>query len=122
MAQDGPRCPIAIGLRSRRRRPWFELYLQWAERRGWLEPDIGNGDGPACPGRSVRLAAVHFPAARRWHAGRELRLYAPLIAEAARQKAISSYLGESVTYYGLERSIADVAEPYRVRPRSISAA
>jgi len=88
----------------------IELHLQWApggrvewSRISWVET-------AQPPPRRVRLAAVHFQPAG--HAPEEnCRLYAPLIAEAARQRADLVVLGETITYYGLDKPFEEIAEP-----------
>jgi predicted amidohydrolase len=96
---------------SKAARAVVELHLQWApgaEVR-WGPVALTEAEPPAP--RKVRLAAVHFrPAGGKSPAG-NCRLYEPLIAEAARQKADLVVLGETLTYYGLGKSMAEVAEP-----------
>src|SRR5262249_43998589 len=92
-------------------RALLELHLQWApggEVR-WSGVELAETTAP--PARKVRLAAVHFRP-RDGHTPEEnCRLYEPLIAEAARQKADLVVLGETLTYYGLGKRFAEVAEP-----------
>jgi predicted amidohydrolase len=87
-----------------------ELHLRWApsgEVR-WSSVAVIGVDPPL--GRTVRLATVHFqPRGGKTPEG-NCKLYEPLIAEAARQKADLVVLGETLTYYGLGKSFADVAE------------
>jgi predicted amidohydrolase len=96
---------------SKATRAVVELHLQWApgaEVR-WAGVTLIETDPP--PPRKVRLATVHFqPKGGQTPLG-NCRLYEPLIAEAARQKADLVVLGETLTYYGLGKSFADVAEP-----------
>ena len=61
-------------------------------------------------GRKVRLATVHFRPAGKSPADNRQE-FAPLIAEAARQKADLVVLGETLTYFGTGKTFADVAEP-----------
>jgi predicted amidohydrolase len=87
-----------------------ELHLQWAPggrvqwgRITWVEVD-------SLPSRRVRLAAVHFKP----DGGtpeENCRQYAPLIQEAGRQHADLVVLGETITYVGQDKTMADVAEP-----------
>jgi predicted amidohydrolase len=88
-----------------------ELHLQWApggEVR-WGEATLTEADPPAP--RKARLAAVHFrPQGGKSPEG-NCRLYEPLIADAARQKADLVVLGETLSYYGLGKSFPEVAEP-----------
>jgi predicted amidohydrolase len=96
---------------SKAARAVVELHLQWApggEVR-WGEVALTETEPPAP--RKARLAAVHFqPRGGKTPEG-NCRLYEPLIAEAARQKADLVVLGETLTYYGLGKSFAEVAEP-----------
>jgi len=88
-----------------------ELHLQWApggEVR-WGEVTLAETEPP--PPRKVRLATAHFRPQGGKSAEGNCRLYAPLIAEAARQKADLVVLGETITYYGLGKTFAEVAEP-----------
>jgi predicted amidohydrolase len=92
-------------------RALVELHLQWApggEVR-WSGVDLAETAAP--PARTVRLAAVHFRPRGGHTAEENCRLYEPLIAEAARQKADLVVLGETLTYYGLGKRFAEVAEP-----------
>ena len=88
-----------------------ELHLRWAPggRAEWGR--VTFAETPPPPARKVRLAAVHF----RPEGGKapidNCRLFAPLVAEAARQGADLVVLPETLTYYGLGRKFVDVAEP-----------
>jgi predicted amidohydrolase len=87
-----------------------ELHLQWAPygRVEWRDVSITKVVPPQ--GRRVRLAAAHLQP----HGGTpegNCRLYAPLIVEAARQRADMVVLGETLTYYGLAKSMLEAAEP-----------
>ncbi|HLJ92083.1 MAG TPA: carbon-nitrogen hydrolase family protein [Gemmataceae bacterium] len=87
-----------------------ELHLQWApdSEVRWSGIELAETSPP--PKRTVRLAAVHFRP-RGGHTPEEnCRLYEPLIAEAAQQKADLVVLGETLTYYGLGKDFAAVAE------------
>jgi predicted amidohydrolase len=87
-----------------------ELQLRWAPPKGrvdWAEVSLSETSAPTV--RKVRLAAVHFrPGGKSAAANREE--FAPLIAEAARQKADLVVLGETLTYYGTGKKFEDVAE------------
>ncbi len=87
-----------------------ELHLQWAPDSAvrWSGIELAETSPP--PKRTARLAAVHFRP-RGGHTPEEnCRLYEPLIAEAAQQKADLVVLGETLTYYGLGKPFAAVAE------------
>ncbi len=88
-----------------------ELHLQWSpdSKVEWSQASLVETAPP--PKRIVRLATVHFQP----HGGKtpqgNCELYAPLIAEAARQNTDLVVLGETLTLYGLDKTYADVAEP-----------
>jgi predicted amidohydrolase len=88
-----------------------ELHLQWAPNSEihWSGPALTETNPPAP--RKVRLATIHFRPQGGKTPEDNCRLYEPLIAEAARQKADLVVLGETLTYYGLGKPFADVAEP-----------
>jgi predicted amidohydrolase len=95
---------------SKAARAVVELHLQWAANAEVRWGGVALTElAPPAP-RTVRLAAVHFrPQGGKTPAG-NCRLYEPLIAEAARQKADLVVLGETLTYYGLGKPFAEVAE------------
>jgi predicted amidohydrolase len=87
-----------------------ELHLLWAPggRVEWA--DVSLAEVPAPAPRTVRLAAAHFrPSGKSPRANREE--FAPLVAEAARQKADLVVLGETLTYVGTRRGFAECGEP-----------
>jgi predicted amidohydrolase len=87
-----------------------QLYSRWARnaRVAWSAADLR--EIPAPSGRKVRLATVHFrPGGKSMDANR--RQFAPYIERAAEQKADLVVLGETLTYVGVGRGPADVAEP-----------
>ena len=96
---------------SKATRAVVELHLQWAPTEGrieWSEVSLAPSAAPA--GRKVRLAAVHFrPSGKSAASNREET--APLIAEAAKQKADLVVLGETLPYFGLGKPAVDTAEP-----------
>ena len=87
-----------------------ELHLQWAPKGKveWSNVSLTETDPPA--GRKVRLAAVHY----RPKGGKSMmdncREFAPLIEDAANQRADLVVLPETLTYYGLKKSFAECAE------------
>lgn len=89
----------------------IELHLRWAPPDGrieWSEVTLAETAPPA--GRKVRLAAAHFrPGGKSAASNRQEA--APLIAEAAKQKADLIVLGETLPYYGQGKSAVDTAEP-----------
>jgi predicted amidohydrolase len=88
----------------------IELSLRWAPggRVQWSEISLEE-IAPAA-GRRVRLAAVHFRPDGKTPA-ENCRQFAPLIAEAARQKADLVVLPETLTYYRTGRTLIESAEP-----------
>lgn len=88
-----------------------ELHLQWAPAAELSWSKIALRETSPLPPRKVRLATVHFEPRGGKTPAENCRLYAPLIAEAARQKADFVVLGETLTYFGLGKSFAEVAEP-----------
>ena len=87
------------------------LHLQWAPRAEIHWGGVSLTETSPPPPRRVRLAAVHFRPKGGKTPEENRRLFAPLVAEAARQKADLVVLGETLTYYGLGKSYAEVAEP-----------
>jgi predicted amidohydrolase len=89
----------------------IELHLQWAPRGKIEWSDIALTEVPAPAPRKARLAAVHFrPTAGKTPADK-CRTFAPLIEDAARQRADLVVLPETLTYFGTGLSFAECAEP-----------
>jgi predicted amidohydrolase len=87
-----------------------ELHLLWAPGGRIAWSGIALTETPPSTGRKVRLATVHFrPHGKSPQANCEE--YAPLIAQAADQKADLVVLGETLTYFGTHKSLAECAEP-----------
>jgi predicted amidohydrolase len=88
-----------------------ELHLRWAtggEVR-WGGVVLTEAEPPTP--RKVRLAAVHF-VPRGGHTPQDnCKMFEPLIADAAQQKADLVVLGETLTYPGLGKKYHEVAEP-----------
>ncbi len=91
---------------SKAARAVLELWLRWAPGGTveWAEVSLTQVPAPAP--RVVRLAAVHYTPTASKTPLENCRQFAPLIAEAARQKADLVVLGETLTSIG-----NDVAEP-----------
>ena len=87
-----------------------ELHLQWAPggRVEWSEVRFEKIAPP--PPRTVRLAAVHYKPTGQ-SPRRNCEEYAPLLAEAARQKADLAVLGETVPSVNVRLRAAEAAEP-----------
>jgi predicted amidohydrolase len=73
--------------------------------------DVALEETAPPPPRTVRLAAVHYRPVEGKTPAEKARQFAPLIAEAARQRADLVVLPETLTYYGTGLKPADVAEP-----------
>jgi len=88
----------------------IELEFRWSAggQVAFSEPALTEVSPPAP--RRVRLAAVHFQPRGGKTPLDNCKMYAPLIADAARQKADFVVLGETLTYVGLGKSYAEVAE------------
>lgn len=87
-----------------------ELHLRWAPggRVVWGNVVLTETAPPA--GRKVRLATAHVRPTGRSPA-ENCREFAPLIEEAARQKADLVVLPETLTYYGTGLTYVQAAEP-----------
>ena len=87
-----------------------ELHLQWAPhgRVEWSEVQFEPTTPP--PPRKVRLATIHYKPSGK--SPREnCEEYAPLVAEAANQKADLVVLGETVPSVGVKLKSPELAEP-----------
>jgi predicted amidohydrolase len=87
------------------------LHLQWAPDAEVRWSDVSFTESAAPAPRLVRLAAVHFRPKGGQTAMDNCRMYEPLIADAARQKADLVVLGEVVNSVGLGKKSSEVAEP-----------
>ena len=86
-----------------------ELHLQWAPGGSVQWSNISVTEVPAPSPRIVRLASIHFrPSGKSPKSNCEE--FAPLVADAAKQKADLVVLGETVTYFGTRKSYSDCAE------------
>jgi predicted amidohydrolase len=94
---------------DRASRALVELHLLWAPGGTVQWSNISLAETTAPAERKVRLASIHYrPSGRSPQANCEE--FAPLIADAARQKADLVVLGETVTYFGVGKSYAQCAE------------
>ncbi|MHB8866697.1 MAG: carbon-nitrogen hydrolase family protein, partial [Pirellulaceae bacterium] len=87
-----------------------ELHLQWAPsgRIEWSEVQFEQVSPP--PPRKVRLATIHYmPSGKSPRENCEE--YAPLLAEAAKQKADLVVLGETVPWVRVQQKAHETAEP-----------
>jgi predicted amidohydrolase len=87
-----------------------ELHLQWSPHGTVKWSDISLTEIPKPGPRQARLAAVHFRPSAGKTSAEKCRLFAPLIEEAARQRADLVVLPETLTYFGSGRSFAECAE------------
>ncbi|MFM9069286.1 MAG: carbon-nitrogen hydrolase family protein, partial [Planctomycetota bacterium] len=88
----------------------LELHLQWAPsgKVCWSNPRFELTDAPAA--RKVRLATVHYmPRGKSPRANCEE--FAPLIADAKRQRADLVVMGETVPSVGVSKKPHETAEP-----------
>jgi predicted amidohydrolase len=86
-----------------------ELHLQWAPGGRVEWSDVGLESATEPPRRTARLAAVHYrPTGKSMRENCEE--YAPLIAEAAKQKADLVVLGETITAVGIQKKPHEIAE------------
>lgn len=95
---------------SRAEQAVVELHLLWAAdgQVTWTEPTFQETSTP--PKREVRLATIHYiPTGK--SPRQNCEEFAPLVAEAARQKADLVVLGETVPYVGVKLKPHETAEP-----------
>jgi len=86
-----------------------ELHLQWAPRGRVAWSAVTFAETAPRPSRRVRLATVHYtPSGKSPRANCEE--YAPLIADAAQQRANLVVLGETVTYVRVGKKPHEIAE------------
>ena len=88
-----------------------QLHFRWAPAATleWASVSLTEVSTPAP--RKVRLATVHFVPQAGKTPAEKCRLFAPFIADAAKQKADLVVLGETLTYVNTGRSMVDCAEP-----------
>lgn len=93
------------------RQALIELHLEWEvnARVEWSDISLTPTTPPVS--RKVRLATVHFAPTGKVSPADNCRQFAPLVAEAAKQKADLIVLPETLTQTGTKLSYADVAEP-----------
>ncbi len=88
-----------------------ELNYRW-EPAGQIEwEDLELVETDPLPPRNVRLATIHHRPSEGKTPREKREQFAPLIADAARQKADLVVLPETLTYYGTGLSFAECAEP-----------
>ncbi|HEY2573953.1 MAG TPA: carbon-nitrogen hydrolase family protein [Verrucomicrobiaceae bacterium] len=87
-----------------------ELYLQWQPEAKVEWSHISLTEVSEKPSRKVRLATIHYQPRDGTTPMDKARLFEPLIAKAAEQKADLVVLPETLTYYGSRKTMADCAE------------
>jgi predicted amidohydrolase len=96
---------------SKATRAIVELHLQWVSNARVEWSDVSFAETAAPPARKIRLAGVHYRPKGGKSPMENCREFAPLIADAARQRADFVVLPETLTYYRMGKSYADCAEP-----------
>jgi hypothetical protein len=96
---------------SRARQAVLELHFRWASHARLEWSDVALAPIPTPTPRRVRLATVHYQPKDGKTPDDKRRLFAPLIADAARQKADFVVLPETLTYFGTGLSMVECAEP-----------
>lgn len=88
----------------------IQLHLLWAPKGivHWSDVSFAAAEPPAA--RKVRLASVHFKPRNAKTLLDACKQYAPLLEDAAKQKADLVVLGETLTYAGIGSTYADCAE------------
>lgn len=88
----------------------IELSFRWPANATVEWSDVTLSRIPAPSPRTARLAAVHYCPAEGTTSAEKCEQFAPLIAQAAEQKADLVVLPETLTYYGSNRTYAECAE------------
>ncbi|CAN5903588.1 hypothetical protein BH11VER1_BH11VER1_40350 [soil metagenome] len=89
----------------------IELYLQWQPNARVEWKNIALTEVSNLPARVARLATIHFQPKDGKTPMEKALLFAPLIEEAAKQKADLVVLPETLTYYHSGKKMVDCAEP-----------
>lgn len=103
-------CESVLRAPVKARQAKIELYLQWAPNARVEWSDVSLAAVPAPAPRKVRLATIHLQPKDGKNPADKPPQYAPLIAAAAKQKADLVVLGETLTYYGTGKKMAECAE------------
>jgi predicted amidohydrolase len=94
---------------SKAKKAVVELHYRWASRGKITWSGISLAPVNYEP-RIVRLATVHYQPREGKAPADKCKLFEPLIAKAAQQKADLVVLPETLTFYGTGRSMAECAE------------
>ena len=89
----------------------IQMHLRWAPVSQVVWSDVAFEEVAAPKPRLVRLAAAHLKPFGKKTPMENCQLFAPLIEEAAKQKADLVVLPETLTFAGTGRTMAQVAEP-----------
>jgi predicted amidohydrolase len=89
----------------------IQMHLRWAPVSQVVWSDVAFEEVAAPKPRLVRLAAAHLKPSGKKTPMENCQLFAPLIEEAAKQKADLVVLPETLTFAGTGRTMAQVAEP-----------
>ena len=92
-------------------RALIQLHLLWAPKGKVEWSDIAFVPTEPLPSRKVRIASVHFKPRNAKTPMDACRQFAPLLEQAAQQKADLVVLGETLTYAGVGSNYAACAEP-----------
>lgn len=95
---------------SKAKRAEIELHFRWAANATVEWGGVSWKDVPAPAPRRARLATVHYQPKEGKTPADKCRLFAPLIADAAKQRADLVVLPETLTYFGTGLSFAECAE------------
>jgi len=96
---------------SRATRALVELEMRWAPRATVEWSELSLAEVAAPKPRVVRLATVHYQPRAGSTPDEKRRQFAPLIEQAAKQKADLVVLPETLTAYASGKSYAECAEP-----------
>jgi len=96
---------------SKATRALVELHLQWVPKGKVEWSNVTLAETSAPTPRKVRLAAVHYRPQGSKSMMDNCREFAPLIEDAAKQRADLVVLPETLTYYGLRKKYVECAEP-----------
>jgi len=88
-----------------------ELYLQWQPRSRVEWSGVSLTEVSSMPSRIVRLATIHFQPKQGKTLMEKAQSFAPLLADAAKQKADFVVLPETLTYFRSGKTMAECAEP-----------
>lgn len=109
-ADQWEHCEASLRAPVKAKQARIELYLQWAAnaRVEWSDVTLKQAAAPAP--RKVRLATIHLQPKEGRNPSDKPPQFAPLIAEAARQKCDLVVLPETLTYYGTGKTMEECAE------------